>query len=95
MISGHKDLLLSFDYVHNTMKISHEQIIKFPLILQRRANLIKGRHLYLKLLHRDQYDPTRPLYVPLSAFYAIDDAEFCLTYAKTSVNDFNQFLKTL
>lgn len=85
----------SFDYVHNTMKISHEQIIKFPLILKRRVSLIRGRHLYLEFLNRNQYDPTKPLYVPLNAFYGIDDSEFCQNYAKTSVNDFNQFLKTI
>lgn len=77
------------------MGIPHELIVKSPKIFRRRLPLIKGRHQYLKTLDRVQYDPTKPLYVPLSAFYEIDDSLFCLKYAKTSVNDFNAFLKSL
>lgn len=88
-------MLMIFDFVHNQMGLSHEQIAKFPKIFLRRLRLIRPRHFYLKTLNRAQYDPTLPLYVPLSAFYEIDDAEFCLQYAKTSVNDYNLFLKSI
>lgn len=90
-----KDIVRSFEYVNTTMQINHEQILKFPLILLRRVRLIRERHLYLKSLNRDQYDPTKPLYVPLGAFFQIDDAQFCIEYAKTCIDDFNRFLKTI
>lgn len=90
-----KEMRLTFDYVHNTMRIPLEHIVNFPMILKKRIRFIAERHQYLKLLKRDQYDPTKPLYVPLSAFYELEDSDFCLLYAKTSVCDYNQFLKTL
>ncbi|KAH7641594.1 mterf domain-containing protein 1 [Dermatophagoides farinae] len=95
MKQASKDMLLSFEYVNTTMQISHEQVLNFPLILLRRVRLIRVRHLYLQSLNRDQYDPNKPLYVPLSAFFQIDDSQFCIEYAKTCVDDFNRFLKTI
>lgn len=77
------------------MGIPHQLITQFPQIFSRRISQTRPRHLYLKTLNRAQYDPTKELYVPLSAFFAIDDGVFCLKYAKTSVSDFNAFLKTL
>lgn len=85
----------TFNYVHNQMGIPHDLIVKFPSILNCRKRPIIERNLYLKFLNRAQYDPKIPLYVPLSAFYSIDDSRFCFKYAKTSVNDYNVFLKTL
>jgi hypothetical protein len=84
-----------FDLVHNEMKIPHQLIAKHPLVFTRRPQLIKPRHLYLKTLARDQYDPKLPLYVPLFAFYGIPDEQFCDKYARTTVSDFNLFCKTL
>ena len=95
MFSAHGMAVKVFDLVHNEMKISHELIAKVPHILNRRVSIVESRHLYLKALGRDQYDPSKPLYVPLSAFCFPEDPEFCLKYAKTNVNDFNLFLKTL
>lgn len=88
-------MVRTFDFVHNEMRIPHEIIAKYPAILNRRVSLVRQRHKYLETLNRHQYDPCKPLFVPLSAFYVIDDAEFCSKYAKTSVNDFNAFLKTI
>ena len=84
-----------FDLIHNEMKIPHELICKYPDVFNRRYPLIESRHQYLKAIGRDQYDPKQPLYVPLSAFYLLEDDEFCDKYAKTNVQDFNSFLKTL
>ena len=92
---GHQNMVSVFDLVHHDMSFSHQMIVNYPLIFTRRVRLIKTRHLYLQTLDRAQYDPCKPLYVPLSAFYLLDDATFCLKYAKTSVNDYNAFLKTL
>lgn len=92
---GHRALMRVFDYVHQEMAISHELIAKTAGIFSVRLPRIEYRHKYLKFLGRAQYDPTKPLYVPLSAFFEVDDATFCLKYAKTSVHDLNAFLKTL
>lgn len=94
-VSAHRMAVKIFDYVHNEMKIPHELIARFPIILDIRLHFIEWRHLYLKKLGRDQYNPKEPLYVPLTAFYELEDNEFCEKYAKTSVNDFNLFLKTI
>ena len=94
-ISVHRVAIKVFDYVHNEMKIPHELIARYPMILDRRLHLIDWRHSYLKKLGRDQYDPKKPLYVPLSAFFKLEDNEFCEKYAKTSVHEFNLFLKTV
>ena len=84
-----------FDLIHNEMKIPHELIAKQPNIFESKILSIKFRHEYLKRLGRDQYDPKKPLYVPLSAFNDLEDNEFCEKYAKTSVRDFNLFMKSI
>ncbi|XP_054158875.1 transcription termination factor 3, mitochondrial-like [Oppia nitens] len=92
---SHRIVIKVFDLVHNDMMISHELLTKFPQILMKFRQSIESRHLYLKRLGRAQYDPTKPLYVPLTAFYELEDNEFADKYAKTSVNDFNCFCKSL
>ena len=92
---AHRTSVKVFDLVHNEMKIPHELIAKQPEVLDWKMRYIEERHLYLKKLGRDQYDPKLPLYVPLSAFYILEDNEFCEKYAKTSVKDFNLFMKTI
>lgn len=93
--SHHRGLVAIFDYLHGEMGFSHKQISQHPFILHHRLMFTKQRHEYLKSLDRAQYDPAKPLYVPLNAFYEMDDADFCLKYCKTSVTHFNNFLKTL
>lgn len=90
-----RDLVRTFDYLHGEMGLAQEVIAKTPKIFSVRLPRIEYRHRYLVALGRAQYDPTRPLYVPLTAFYELDDAEFCLRHAKTSVHDLNAFLKTM
>ncbi|XP_069950768.1 transcription termination factor 3, mitochondrial [Cherax quadricarinatus] len=87
-------LLRRFEIAHNQIGLSHSQIVQFPQILMSRDFRIKQRHDYLKLIGRDQYDPLKPNYVSPSALVSSDDVEFCTTIAKTSVQNFNDFLKT-
>ncbi|GFY79221.1 transcription termination factor 3, mitochondrial [Trichonephila inaurata madagascariensis] len=84
-----------FNVVHNLMGISHEMIIKNPEIFTRRGFIIKQRHLYLVHLNLAQYDPSLPLYVSLYDLVVTTDSEFCEKCAKTSVEKYNEFLKTL
>lgn len=56
---------------------------------------IKERHLFLKFLGRAQYDPQQPSYIALDKLIALPDDVFCTEVAKTSIDDFQKFLKTL
>ncbi|VVC24613.1 Transcription termination factor, mitochondrial/chloroplastic [Cinara cedri] len=88
-------LLQRFDYIHNTMNINHDRIVLEPQVLSCRLFRIKQRHEYLKYLNRVQYDPTKPNYVSLLKLVSGTDSEFCLNIAKTSVEMFNSYLKTI
>ncbi|XP_053625623.1 transcription termination factor 3, mitochondrial [Plodia interpunctella] len=90
-----KSLLHRFNYIHNTIKIPHTQILNNPGILLCRNFRIKQRHLFLEKLGRAQYDPKKENYVPIIALAENTDIEFCKAFAKCSVSDFNTFLKTL
>ncbi|GLV45745.1 mitochondrial transcription termination factor 3 [Carabus blaptoides fortunei] len=88
-------ILNRFDYVHKTMKISHEQILQMPKILTSRKFRIQQRHLFLEKLSRAQYNPKSENYVSLEQLVAGTDSEFCANVAKSSVQAYNTFLKSL
>lgn len=77
------------------MKVDHKYIVNNPEVLLCRAFRLKQRHLFLEKLGRAQYDPKKENYVPLTALIKDTDPEFCKTYAKCNVSDFNIFLKNL
>lgn len=87
-------LIERLDLVHNTIGLSHEMIVKFPGLITGPKLDIKHRSDYLKTLKRNQYDPSKPLYVPPSALYDISDEVFCTKYAKTNLDDYKLFLKS-
>lgn len=88
-------LLQRFNYIHNTMNINHDHIVLEPQVLSCRLFRIKQRHEYLKYLNRVQYNPTKPNYVSLLKLVSGNDSDFCLNIAKTSVEMFNSYLKTV
>lgn len=88
-------LLQRFNYVHNTMNISHDRIVLEPQVMTSRLFRIQQRHEYLKYLNRAQYDPTKPNYISLLKLISGTDSDFCLNIAKTSVEMFNSYLKTV
>ncbi|CAG4968012.1 unnamed protein product [Colias eurytheme] len=90
-----RSLLERFNYIHNTIEIPHEIILKNLNVLEYRNFIVKQRHLFLKKLGRAQYNPTQENYVPITALCVDTDVEFCKKYAKSNVDDFNTFLKTL
>ncbi|CAN7998924.1 unnamed protein product [Ixodes hexagonus] len=94
-LSCRRNIVECFDYLHNTMALSHDQLLKFPGILRSRRCILKPRHEFLVKLGRDQFDATQPNYVSLKALVSGSDADFCENVAKTSVDTFNQFLKTM
>lgn len=89
------NLVSRLDYIHNTMKISHDQIIESSAILQHREHRIKQRHEFLELIGKAQYDPTKDLYVSLTQLVEGTDSEFAMNVAKTSYSKFETFLRQL
>lgn len=83
-----------FDIVHNAMKISHQRIVEFPGVFLKRTFLLRERHEYLVHLNRAQYDPTKPNFVSLEDIATTTDQVFCEMCAKTSIDKYNEFLKT-
>ena len=86
-------LIQRVDFIHNTIGLSHETICKYPKLLVGPIIEIRHRFLYLERLKRNQFDPLKPLYVPPSALYSLDDTKFCKQYAKTSLEDYKLFLR--
>lgn len=87
-------LIDRLDLIHNSIGLRHESIVKFPGLITGPRLDIKHRSDYLKTLKRDQYEPSKPLYVPPSALYEVSDEEFCTKYAKTDLDDYKLFLKS-
>lgn len=94
-VTGQKSLLERFNYLHNIIKVPHLTILNYPNVLLCRNFRVKQRHLFLKSLGRAQYDCNKENYIPIKALVENTDLEFCKTYAKCNVDDFNIFLKTL
>jgi hypothetical protein len=77
------------------MKLTHDQIATYPPILQCPLILIKSRYTYLKHLNRLQFDPTLPNFVSLKSLCEPFDSKFCKNTAKTSLNEYKIFLKSI
>ena len=91
---GAKGFKERFDIIHNVMGIPHQRIADFPDVLLTRAFKLKERHEYLVFLNRAQYDPKKPNFISLQDIATTNDQDFCQRCAKTSVAQFNDFLKT-
>ncbi|XP_029918778.1 transcription termination factor 3, mitochondrial isoform X2 [Myripristis murdjan] len=95
LTANKKKLTQIFDYLHNTMKLPHHLIVKFPQVLNAKYLRIKERHLFLQYLGKAQYDPTQPSYVSLDRLVTLPDDTFCTDVASATLQDFHLFLKTL
>ena len=84
----------SFEYIFKNITQDMDLICKFSDILCVNLKQIEERDLYLKKLGRAQYDPQKPLYVPLFAFIIIEE-EFLKKFCKTSADDLYKFVKTM
>ncbi|KRT78288.1 hypothetical protein AMK59_7401 [Oryctes borbonicus] len=85
----------TFDYIVNTMNIPQQMITEWPEVLTCREFRIKQRHLFLEALGKVQYDPKLPNYISLLSLVSGKDSEFAVDIAKSSLQAFNAFLKTL
>ncbi|XP_033342975.2 mitochondrial transcription termination factor 3 isoform X1 [Megalopta genalis] len=94
-INSRSKIVNAFDYIHNQMNISHKLISIQSKALTYRKSLLHSRHQFLVELKRNQYDPTKPLYVSLKDVVGGTDIEFCNNVAKASIDTYNLFLKTI
>jgi hypothetical protein len=84
-----------FDILHNDAEIPHEVILKFPEVFSAEdERTLESRLHYLQILKRDQFDPEKPLFIPLTVLTEGDDEVFAVKYARTSIEDYNLFLKS-
>jgi mTERF domain-containing protein, mitochondrial len=84
-----------FDFVHNRMNVSHDKIIQSPELLTTRRQRLRERHGFLKSLGKAQYDETKPGFVPFMDLVAGTDQAFVLNVCKSSLESYDNFLKTL
>ncbi|XP_018574305.1 transcription termination factor 3, mitochondrial [Anoplophora glabripennis] len=94
-IKGRDRMLKSFEYLHRDMNIPSERIVEEPEILTCRQKRLIERHSFLSKLGRAQYDPKKPNYVALTSLVSGSDSDFCVDIAKSSVQAYNAFLKSL
>ncbi|CAL9691491.1 unnamed protein product [Knipowitschia caucasica] len=95
LTANKKKLIQMFDYLHNTMKVPHHWIVKFPQVLNSKYLRLKERHLFLEYLGKAQYDPTQPNYIALNNLISLPDETFCSELASAKLEDFYLFQKTL
>uniref|UniRef100_A0A1A8GGW9 Transcription termination factor 3, mitochondrial n=1 Tax=Nothobranchius korthausae TaxID=1143690 RepID=A0A1A8GGW9_9TELE len=95
LTANKKKLTLIFDYLHNTMKVPHHLITKFPQVLNTKFLRLRERHLFLEYLEKAQYDPTLACYISLDRLVSLPDEMFCTELALATLDDFYLFQKTL
>ena len=84
-----------FDILHNDAEIPQENILKFPeVFLAENERKLENRLNYLKILKRNQFDPQKALFIPLSVLTEGEDEVFAVKYAKTNLDDYLLFLRT-
>ncbi|XP_065164181.1 transcription termination factor 3, mitochondrial [Atheta coriaria] len=94
-MNDHKKLLKTFEYLHNTMKISLETIAQMPDVLGCRLFRLQQRFEYLQRLNKVQFNPKQPGYISPALIVSGSDSEFASQVAQTSIQSFNTFLQTL
>jgi len=77
------------------VKIPHKQFVEDPDLLLCRVAKLQPRIMFLQKLDRLQLDPGKPNFTPMKNIYTGLDAQFATSVAKSSVIEFNEFLKTL
>ncbi|XP_014885940.1 transcription termination factor 3, mitochondrial isoform X2 [Poecilia latipinna] len=95
LTASKKKLTQIFDFVHNTMKVPHHLITKFPQVLNSKFLRLRERHLFLEYLGKAQYDPDLPSYISLDRLASLPDEIFCTELAMATLEDFYLFQKTL
>ncbi|KAF2349733.1 Transcription termination factor mitochondrial/chloroplastic [Trinorchestia longiramus] len=77
------------------MMIPVDMVVKFNKVLTCRLHVLDNRHYFLKSLERAQYDPKLPRFVSLDALAVLPDELFATTVAKSTLEAYRCFQKTL
>lgn len=77
------------------MKIPHDKILQSPEILTSRKHRLRQRYKFLQLLGRAQFDETKPGYISFKSLVEGTEKEFVLNVCKSSLETYDNFLKTL
>lgn len=85
----------NFTFLTQVVKLTHTDLAAYPPVLYASLVLLKSRYAFLKHLDRLQLDPAKPNFVSLKSFCEPDDAEFCRRTAKTTLEEYKKFQKTL
>jgi len=88
-------VLKCFEVLHCEAGIPHHVLAHFPTALTGNPLEIAERHQFLKSLGRAQYDPGKPQYVSPAALTEGSDVEFAEKVARSNIQLYNAFLKTL
>ncbi|XP_021948918.2 transcription termination factor 3, mitochondrial [Folsomia candida] len=84
-----------FDYLHNVVKFPHNAFVLCPELLLVRESRLKHRIGFLEHIGKAQFDPEKPNYVSFGMIYEGDDSTFAIKVAKSSVLEFNEYMKCL
>lgn len=77
------------------MKLSHDKILESPEILTSRKYRLKQRYEFLKSIGKAQFDETKPGYISLKSLVEGTDPEFVQNVCKSTLETYDNFLKTL
>jgi len=88
-------VLRCFEILHCEAGIPHHVLAHFPTALTGNPLEVAERHQFLKCLGRAQYDPGKPQYVSPTALTEGSDLEFVEKVARSTIQLYNAFLKTL
>ncbi|XP_055380774.1 transcription termination factor 3, mitochondrial [Condylostylus longicornis] len=90
-----EEIVERFDYAHNNMKLSHELILLYPHILTSRLFRIKERHKFLKYLGKAQYDMNEGQFISPKQLVEGTDEYFVKNICNSSMEEYENFLRTL
>jgi len=88
-------VLSCFEVLHCEAGIPHHILAHFPTALTAKPLEVAERHQFLTSLGRAQYDPGKPQYVSPTALTEGSDLEFVEKVARSTIQLYNAFLKTL
>lgn len=94
-IYDYKLIELNFDFLFNEMEIPRSAFLLYPPVLKQSFQQLRTRCLYLKYLKRAQFDPTKANFVSLKDLCLKTNDLFCQNVAKTTIQHYLNFMKTL
>ena len=89
-----EELEEKYYYLSQQMRVSNELISHNAEVFKKGLNNVKTLNLFLKSLNRNQYDPSKPLYISLKYFCFDDIIEACNELSLSS-DQLMSFMRTM